>query len=105
MRLKFPNTPPFKPDKERFIKSQEFRLESSELKSLSHLGRKGVWGEGEVKGEGEGGRSQHLVQQIDPFAKKTATGLNFPNTSNTLKTPEDPETLRTLKGEKASEGN
>ena len=100
MRLKFPNTPPFKPDKERFIKSQEFRLESSELKSLSHLGRKGVWGKG-------GGRSQHLVQQIDPFAKKNATGLNpnFPNTSNTLKTPEDPETLRTLKGEKASEGN
>ena len=103
MRLKFPNTPPFKPDKERFIKSQEFRLESSELKSLSHLGRKGVWG----KEVGGWGRSQHLVQQIDPFAKKTATGLNpnFPNTSNTLKTPEDPETLRTLKGEKASEGN
>ena len=99
MRLKFPNTPPFKSDKERFIKSQEFQLESSELKSLSHLGRKGVGG---------GGVALNICcSKLTHLQKKTATGLNpnFPNTSNTLKTPEDPETLRTLKGEKASEGN
>ena len=103
MRLKFPNTPPFKPDKERFIKSQEFRLESSELKSLSHLGRKGVWGK-----KGDRGVALNIwCNKLTHSQKKTATGLNpnFPNTSNTLKTPEDPETLRTLKAQRASEGN
>ena len=84
MRLKFPNTPPFKPDKERFIKSQEFRLESSELKSLSHLGRKGVWGKGGRRGSLSTSGATNW-----PIRKKKRHGFK-PQFSKHIKYPENP---------------
>ena len=57
---------PFKPDKERFIKRQEFRVEFSGLRSLLHSPGE----EEEEEGWDWWGGPQHLFQQIEPLAKK-----------------------------------
>ena len=57
---------PFKPDKERFIKRQEFRVECSGLRSLLHL---------PAGGEEEG--SQHLFQQIESLAKNCSNYVTY----------------------------